>query len=241
MSQVSLVVDSRETAVNKCLSKLGTPLIVEQLPVGDFVFRGADDELLAVFERKTASDLNTAIMNGRHRQQRQRLVDVKQRFPSCICGYILEGFDGKRFFYKHEESLKRVQGAVENMVVKHQLAVLPTFDVEQTAKTLTSLLGKVTRDTKSSLPVLECEAPLNARKVKIGDNIFYHQLMVVPHVGEKVAKVLADELGSAAKMLNMVQTSGLSSVSDIKIGRRKLGSKTAFNIVKAFQDGKLEM
>lgn len=232
---VQLVVDTRELAVRMYLDASKTPYLSEQLAVGDFCFRRGKDTL-GIFERKTPSDLNSSILSNRHRQQRQRLVEARDAARAegntMVCGYILESPHRDKLFHKPSQSADRVQGALENLVVRDGLCVLPTRDTEGTAKTLVSLLQKWGKGWATG-----GVAMLQAKKDKTGECVFYHQLCVVPGVGEKLAKVVADTFGCAAGLVHELEERGIERMACLVVGKRKVGDKLAQRMSDAFLKG----
>src|SRR4029077_16261316 len=98
MKSMRTQVDYRETALRAELEALGFQYETRNLPVGDVAFLAdADDDTdgggyVLFCERKTYSDLNSSIPDGRFRDQRARLQESGVQFI-----YLLEG--PKRVFY----------------------------------------------------------------------------------------------------------------------------------------------
>lgn len=230
---IVLVVDTRENAITTHLNTLGTSYVREQLGVGDFILRRGS-QILCVFERKTPSDLNSSILSNRHRQQRERLLQVREAEGGILCGYILEGINRERHFKDPLNAEVRVQGAIENLVVRDRLVVLPTKDSLGTAKTLVSLVKKWTDGWG-----VGGTARLQARKDKTGESVFYHQLSVIPGVGEKCASQLAEQFGNCKTLIDiLLSEDGLLKVASVVVGGRKVGQKVAQRIHDAFVLGK---
>lgn len=243
--KLTLVVDNRETRVIDKIKQLDTSFefLIDTLEVGDFLFRDENNVPVALFERKTPSDLNSSILSHRHHQQRQRLATFQMTYPSCYCGYIIEGLSK---CLRDSVADTRVQGAIENLLFKHGFIVLPTSCVLTTAKCLISLNSKLVDLSKplsggsSAIPV-EHEAQLHHSKMsRTAENIFYHQLCVVPHVGQKLAKVIAEEWISASQFSSFLESeNSLDVLSNKKVGKRRIGMSTATKIRDAFKNGKL--
>lgn len=233
----TLVIDAREAAVKKELDKGGAVYISEQLDVGDMIIK-SDDRFVAVFERKTYADLDSSIISKRHQQQRQRLKEFKQAH-SCKIVYILEG---------RVLDNSRVRGAVENLVFKHGFCVIPTASSKHTADLLISLVKKYTcgdiviDNEGSDVGPAEAQAGLYSKKSKIAESVFYHQLLVVPQVGEKLAQSLADEFECAGRFVEFLnEQEAVCNLGEKKVGARRIGSKTAQRISDAFKIGKVNV
>ena len=260
---IQLVVDTRESHVIKILNEEGTPHTVKQLDIGDFWFVHKDtNKPIAVFERKTASDMNSSITTGRHRQQRQRIATFRDTGMSSNafgCGYIMEGLSEKSM---SKDVVVRVQGALENLVIRDKFIILPSTGLQGTAAMCKSLLGKfnlaeynfvggslptetnadATIDTTTGLlgelAPGDFEASINhQRKSRIAGKVFYHMLMVIPHIGGTIAEHLATTYVSPKNLCAFIDTFGLTALAAIKVGKRKLGDSTAKRIHDAFCHG----
>ena len=82
---VSVVIDTRETIKEDALRLENSS--VAALELGDYVFRDGGEDVLVV-ERKTLADFAASITDGRHREQKSRLLGV---YPSSLVVYVIEG------------------------------------------------------------------------------------------------------------------------------------------------------
>lgn len=126
-----ILYDSREPDVIKTLVRVAAPASEERaLPAGDFWLTPSDsDSPLVIIERKTAADLLASIKDGRFREQRQRMLDSGARVV-----YILEG---------QIADDRLVQGALENLAVRHGCGLVPTLNPEATVRTVVSMHAKL--------------------------------------------------------------------------------------------------
>lgn len=247
---IDFVLDMREGALVKHLESLGCVVNKEALDVGDILFR-RDGAPVLILERKTWSDLDGSITSKRHQQQRQRLVEFKA-LHNCPVGYVIEGSPAARV------NLSRTRGAIENMVLKHGFLVFPSASVAMTCDMILSIVKKlsdgdvVINGTVSGKAegAVEHVAGTMARKNAVSSCIFYHQLLIVPHVGEKMASTLAERFVSSFSFFQFIsecgEGGGVKELADIKVpsstgkgNGRRIGEKSAMRIIGAFRDGVL--
>ena len=84
---IELVIDTRETEIIERLEAAASELSVEQLDVGDILFR-QDGETVLIIERKTVKDLKASICDSRGREQKARLIGTT---PRNRIMYLIEG------------------------------------------------------------------------------------------------------------------------------------------------------
>lgn len=106
---------------------------ISNLPVADFVFSNGSEHLILV-ERKTVSDLESSITDGRFRQQKSRLIDSIGD-PRKIL-YIIEG-------NKEPRKQNIVNGSIINMIYKHEFKLLFTKSHRETLTFLSIIYKKL--------------------------------------------------------------------------------------------------
>ena len=126
--EIVLKIDSREPeSIKQELECLGT---CTALTVGDFLFKGKQDDIpRLIIERKSISDLLCSIKDGRFREQRTRLMETNVKIIYIIEGNII--------------SDKLIQGALENLALRHNICIIPTANEQQTIQVIKSLYNKI--------------------------------------------------------------------------------------------------
>lgn len=82
---ISLLIDSRESAILQLCQDLSIPFQNTCLPLADIEFR--NDTFTLLLERKSWNDLHASITDGRYREQRSRLLQSRSptsKFAYCI-------------------------------------------------------------------------------------------------------------------------------------------------------------
>jgi ERCC4-type nuclease len=224
-----LEVDTNEHVVRGCLKTCGVEHTVMPLIVGDFRFSAPDGRCLAVAERKTYGDLASSIETGRYAEQRTRLLDFRTT-SGCIILYIIEGSP----HVLAENKRKRVQGALENLVVRHNIPVLHTVDAANTAKALENLHKKF-NDLPTDGVSLHDQALPRTRKGKMEDNMLALQLTVIPGVSLNKAQAITAMYPTMADLIHALDHSKKPDMllEDISLGTRKLGPALSRKIYRA--------
>lgn len=138
--QIKLVIDTREHALIKSLEKIDVEFEISQLDVGDIIFCKGN-ETTHVFERKTISDLKSSICDGRHREQKARLIGTYEKYKIA---YIIEGNLNGKYSMKGDKGipLSTIMGALINTQYRDGIKVYRTGTVEETAEYLSIFLKK---------------------------------------------------------------------------------------------------
>ena len=181
-----LVVDARERDVIAAAVRLRLPHSVETLPLGDLELRLGTRRLL-LLERKTADDLAASIQDGRWREQKQRLLPLRDH---CAVGYLFEGdfFDPAR---NHALPPRTLLSAATMAAVRDRLLALRAKDVHETVRTLAVLTQRLPCADATGAPH-DPEPVLLSRRERMAapDAVLLRMLRAVPGVSAAVAAAL---------------------------------------------------
>lgn len=248
MSKVQIVLDSRENHLKENFDLGKVEYISEQLPVGDVLFRHLDGRTLLICERKTASDMYSSIISGRYAEQRERLKVTGVK----IC-YILESYKDNKVFRANE--LNVVTGALENLVLYHNIPILPTFSVPHTAKVIQNIASKLNKNDISPSPLISTSsssdvpkigdvgapvvAVITQRKDKMMEHMLEHQLLLIPGVSVSTAKLIADRYPSVRSLITaydglLTDSEKWNMLADISLGKKKLGKVLSRRIYSVY-------
>ncbi|MDP6772493.1 MAG: ERCC4 domain-containing protein, partial [Anaerolineales bacterium] len=186
---IQITVDSREHASNiaQILQTMPkTSIKVKSLEIGDYL---VSDEV--VVERKTADDFAASITDGRLIQQAEFIA--ASSFHQAI--YIIEG----DLSDMHSEiSQNAISGALSYLVALKQIAVIPTTDVNASAR----LIHDMARHLQEGLGY---EVPLRSGKKKTLS--LQRQFLVegLPSVGPVAAQRLLEHFGSPAAVFSATE------------------------------------
>lgn len=177
---MKVIIDDRERDLMK---DIGDSFAYEckRLDVGDIhICHPLDEHPMCIIERKSMSDLEASITDGRYREQKGRLAS--SGIPVI---YIIE--DGS--IKKHKEPM--VKGAILNTQVRDRIPIIMSKGVAHTA----ALVGQLKRkeieyfDNKG-VHIMETYTPLKSKKSKnmSSSDIFIQQLSMINGVSKQMAE-----------------------------------------------------
>lgn len=214
-----LVGDKRERNINDILQ----PDETSQLNIGDFMVCVNDNPILYI-ERKTADDLVASIKDGRYREQKERLSQVRHL-------YIIED----EAPLAHTEQL--VVSTILSISARDQHPIIISRSMEETAQWLKQLKLKVENDTKRFLNgANDNSITYTTPNDRITpDNAIVHFLCQIPGVSQQTAKSIQQTYTSLS---DLVQRGNLEDISSIKIqsSGKRIGKKIAQRVIQYVQN-----
>lgn len=202
---MELIIDNREHELIQHLPDITYK--TENLPIGDIVWK-ENNETVLIIERKTINDLKASICDGRHREQKTRLVGTT---PKHRILYVIEGNTD----YNLDKSisgmpLSTILGSIINTMLRDNIKVYRTSSIKETAKFICKLNDKLIKDGDTYFMDSETkisEANYSATlKVSKGSNMtgniwFIRTLSLIPQVTEKVAQVIIEKYPTLKDLL----------------------------------------
>lgn len=189
-----LLIDYREQALLKILNLDGkcndntvsvnynnitADIKVCNLEIGDYIIKNEDNQIFALIERKTFSDLCSSITDGRFREQKNR---IDQSIENQKVMYILEG--------KKENSrlkLNNINGCILNLLWKHNYKVIHTLHEKDTLEVLFQLYKKTSELQFQSQLQLQPQLNLKSKKEKFYENPMIYIIQTIPGVSLQIA------------------------------------------------------
>jgi ERCC4-type nuclease len=232
---VRVVIDCNERALLAVASSVADNSFsfeTGQLPVGDVAFY-AGEKLVALAERKTYSDLDASIKDGRYREQRSRMKEVMTTEGGPVCFYILEGCHCDEDF-RVPGSERRIAGALENLAIEHQMGLLPTKSIEDTYRTIIRLAEKLGKDhSRNAVPTFP-----KSRKATVSENLLPCMLSVIPGVSGAVAQAVAAAYPSLEKLADAWGKSANPGemLKDIPVNKRKVGKAASQKLYASYKN-----
>ncbi|MFH1447526.1 MAG: ERCC4 domain-containing protein [Candidatus Micrarchaeota archaeon] len=200
---VEIFIDDRETPeLADDLKELGARTVVRRLDVGDAILSER-----VVAERKTRSDFEQSIIDGRLFQQATRMAEQFERAILIV--------EGESF----EERVKRgaLLGAIASLMVDHGIPVMFTRSLEGTAEFLFAVARREQLMEKHDVRLLGTK---KARTLSEQQQLIIECL---PGVGPKRAKELLRYFYSVENIMNATETElleiggmGKKRMSDIR-------------------------
>lgn len=222
IQNIKLFIDNRES---KLINHFKDYDFVEckTLDIGDLMFLQNDKPLL-IIERKTINDLASSIMDGRYREQKQRLFQ-----SGCNFIYLIEGG------LKYHKYKNTVIGSICNLLFRDDIKVIKTFNIEESILYIKKLCIKFNKGE------FEQKAGTNIQNYKIKkkdcykpQDCFKLQLNLIPRVSINLAKTLSDEYKTMNNFILFLKQNGKSCLKDMEYNTgkrmRKVGNKLSNKI-----------
>ena len=218
---MNIVLDNRERDLIEELKRLEFNFTIECLDVGDIEVRDSENNSIITLERKTFADWEASIIDGRYKEQKHRLLNMKHRVA-----YILEG-SAQRHKKRKRISDNALRGSLMNTTIRDGLGIVRTESLKDTAKLVTELEKRLSKNkvkTGLQTPALKHRA---SKRVRMADPkiILLRQLMCIPGVSENVASKIIETYGVNKAVIIKKAKDNMEEFSQIKIGKKKLGMK----------------
>jgi ERCC4-type nuclease len=190
------------------------------LLIGDFIIK-KDENVLFVIERKSVKDLCASIIDGRHTEQKSRLLESVIDPLKIV--YIIEG---KKEF-SQGISKNTINSSILNLIFKHNYRVIFTDSKQDTYDNLILLYNKI-KDDKLEISDTIQTMKLIKKSDKINNNIFINMLSVIPRISGKIAFKIYEKYNNLNILMKSYselenEDGKKNMLSNIIINNRKLG------------------
>lgn len=253
---VHFLIDNREAYLKEHLLQAqwatNDIITLANLDIGDVVVSSSastnPNDMLLVFERKTLSDLNASIKDGRHHEQKARLLEWRRGSNNRRIYYVVEGFRLSQYTEKAHAS------AIINTLFRDNIAVILTHDAAETsaffAETFTRILTNPAKyfanfnsencdlDQAASAASYVSQIKMKKNKNITPENVFVYQLSQIPGISSKIAMGIAAVYPSmstfvrALDALNTPEAKAHHVENILLCPGRKVGKKTALKIIE---------
>jgi ERCC4-type nuclease len=211
---IELVIDMRERDLESELDKSNSiKFKVEQLDLGDIVFRKGTDVIL-IIERKTVNDLKASICDGRHREQKTRLMGSGTSTSRIM--YIIEGDLNKSLDNKDTGvPISTLIGSLINTQLRDNIKVYKTQSLFETSEFIKKMLNKLTKDgeeyfndTNENISATKYASTLKtSKKANMTTEVwFISQLSLIPQVTEKIANEILKKYQNMRLLMQEYET-----------------------------------
>lgn len=188
--------DHREMELKRTM--VDTFIFAKQLEIGDVLFAHMQN-IVVVFERKTASDLSSSIIDGRYLEQKARL----QAFSTTHCVPVVYILEGCSMIRHNDERLSAtsLSALKTSMLFDPDIKVVYTDDVQQTVE----FLRRAFRHFSSNIDKIECPKAtlddimcMKKNRLITSANLFRLQLSQIPGVSIKLSQLIASTFSNSA-------------------------------------------
>jgi len=230
---INLEIDYRERDIIELIkNEKDVNQKVCNLIIGDFIIKNQAEDILYAIERKSVKDLCASIIDGRFREQKERLIESMQDPAKII--YIIEGKkDASQGITKNT-----INSSILNLVFKHQYKVIFSDSKQDTVDIILSLCKKIIKnELVISINTLQ---PLKfiKKSKSLNDNIFINMLTAIPGVSINIAIKIKEKYNNMHNLIieyNKCDNCILKEkmLSNIDMTKRKLGNVLSKKIYEA--------
>jgi crossover junction endonuclease MUS81 len=224
---IELLIDIREKKLIESLQNKSIPFITTKLDVGDINIH-VNDEPIIIIERKTTNDLDCSIKDGRYKEQKYRLCNLKKENIKVI--YLIEG------------QFKSSQGwsAQINTMVRDDFHVFRVFNIKESVEfieTLMTNLPKYISDLLSNKSNISPEYLDNIcvkKKQSSQTDIFSMQLQQIRGLSKPIADCVQSKYKNWKEIVENVDINTLQNLQyEGKTGKsRKIGKVVAERLIE---------
>ena len=233
---VENIVVLNETAKTKVI------IIQKNLTIGDYVFYDeVNDQPLLIIERKSLSDLESSIKDGRYKEQSFRLNEASTHNHNII--YLLEG---AIINYKEVGFRSTLYSTLFSLNYYKGFSVINTLNQSETATMLVAFASKINRENKPGFYNIKqtansvnnddayIETIKTSKKSHINrENIFQLMLMQIPGISSVSALALANEFKNMETLLQSLKDEN-TNFENIKLASGRKLNKNILVSLKSF-------
>lgn len=225
------VIDYREKALNALLSA-HLKIESENLQMGDIQIRN-NEKIELIFERKTVSDLNSSIRDGRYHEQKQRLLSNIDRNRIV---YIIEGAIPENSRYIEKD---KVYSGILHSMFRDGLTVYRTEGLVESAQFIIELVARMNKKPEDWMTFISCRNELLAMKpvdIRVYDKVsckksdnntpdvaFGNMLAQIPGCSTKIGTKLVESFKTMSQLTKELERGGEQCLKDFPLDNRKLG------------------
>lgn len=205
---LKLIIDSREKQLFNSIKERDLDnykdfieIVSTNLELGDIkIIRQDNFEL--IFERKTLSDLNQSINDGRYKEQKNRLLS---NYNSNLITYIIEGDDILKSINRND---KRISSVYLHSLYRDNIKILFTKNTFETTNLILTLCTKIIdkpnefTNTKKETDYID-NVKIKSKKITniTPDNCFILQLCQIPNISSTIAKNIVNKYSNIKELL----------------------------------------
>jgi ERCC4-type nuclease len=237
---VKIQIDYREKSL---ISLISVPIEVVNLEMGDVQII-KDDKPLIIIERKSVSDLNSSIRDGRYHEQKHRLIHNVDRQRIV---YIIEGAipDSQHKFIDRD----KVYSGILHTIFRDGLIVYRTENIVETAEFINELANRVIKKTEDWVGFLDGNGANHVVEMdkKVYDKVsskksdnntptvaFINMVAQIPGCSTKIGEKLVETYKTMPELIKVLDNGGINSLKDLPLENRKLGPVLSSRIYNYF-------
>ena len=240
----TIYVDTRECKLRELLEKNGTSFVTKPLELGDILIEHPKRQILV--ERKTITDFNASLMDGRYKNQKLRLLEWRNKTDGQTDGKTDGKTDArKNIVYLFEDKTgdnkdRAYWGALVNMILRDNIGVIQCDGLTRTAQVIGDIKKKLDEDKFDELEGGSRNISLEGYakgKFNTPKHCYLGQLSLIPGLSPAIAEKIAEKYPNMRALLDGMD---VKTLANIRISeKRRLGDKLAEKIhLYIFQEEK---
>ena len=200
-NKLIIIIDSREHQLYEYIISRDLDIYKDKIEIVKSCIDLGDihiifNDILFIFERKTTSDLQSSIQDGRYKEQKTRMLS---NYTQKQISYIIEGDDvlSSKTFNKS----RMLQGAYLHTMFRDNIRVLYTKNINEPAPLILTISSKIIDkpqnfiDNREEVPI-DYTSCIKLKKKKI-ENIdekscYIMQLSQIPYISNIIAKNISN-------------------------------------------------
>ena len=240
---MELLIDNRES-IRELFIDPEINIRFDNLLLGDYIFK-YNENVLIIIERKTIEDYANSIRDGRHREQKSRLLS---NYATHQIIYLVEGNlqTNNRSFSYNKVSKETIVSSIVNTMLRDNIHVFHTKDVTETIFFIQTLYKKILKQgmdfmKKSYSHEDALIQTIHKKKNKNITKKMCQKMMfnTIPNISLITANRLIDHFGSVQKCISTLtaieednRLSYIQNIPSIEGNKfRKISKKTCQNIL----------
>jgi len=231
---MDIIIDNRE----RDLINIFKPEKTSNLDHGDVLIT-YNDQVFAIFERKTLSDLAASIKDGRYHNQKKSLLES---YDSNKLYYIIEGsFDYSNNFGVINGIDKNIlESCIINTMIRDHIGVFITKNVNDTCNLIKAIYKRLSDNPdKYICSQNSIQEQVIKSNITSPEQYFEKALCQIPGVSLKTAKAIADIYKTMPNFIQKISTEKekLKILKEITINsskgtKRKISEKVARSLIE---------
>ena len=199
---MELIIDTRENCIKEHFKDYEN-VTIKQLDIGDIIFK-FNEEIVLIIERKTIKDLSASIRDGRHREQKKRLINTIEVNKIC---YLIEGeYENSKYLLPK----KTILSSIINTLIRDNIKIIKTKNFGETIEYITILYEKLKKNPNDLLNPKNNDSYVSTLKVKKKENLtpkicFQLQLNQIPGVSNNISSCIINNYPSMFLLIQKYQ------------------------------------
>lgn len=229
------IIDHRETKLKDIITDAEISkynISFENLDIGDIAVY-ASGVLVCIFERKSYNDLKASIIDGRYRNQKNKLV---QTHGAPKTYYLME-FS----LMNHQNMEKMVVGALINTQLRDKIGVFRTCNVTDTWRLVCEIMDRIAEDPGKYMGT---EPATGLPEIPHGGNkrepAYINMLCQVPSISVKTAKAIAAKYPSLVILIDALRGKSekdqVLEFKDVYVNGKHINSTSVKKLINALHE-----